>query len=98
MRSSCDRRREAILQRLEIRRELLRSELTHMRALLHEAREQAADGGDELQDWMCGEVVDMIASGWGRQELADVGIGPELLRELRLDDHPALRPGGDGPP
>ena len=84
------RRRDASVHRLEIRRELLQSEYAQMRTLLRTARAELARTEDDLQDWMAGEVLEMIAGGWGRAELGEVGIGPEMLRELGLDDHPAL--------
>jgi hypothetical protein len=90
------RRSERALQRLELRRELLRSEFAQMRALLRDARVELAQADDDdLQGWMGGEVLEMIVAGWGRRELAEVGIGPQLLRELRLYDHPRL---GSPPP
>jgi hypothetical protein len=84
------RRRDATVHRLEIRRELLQSEYAQLRTVLRGARAALARADDDLQDWMAGEVLEMITGGWGRKELAEVGIGPEMLRGLGLDDHPAL--------
>lgn len=84
------RRRDASVHRLEIRRELLQSEYAQLRALLRTARTELTEVDDDLHGWMAGEVLEMIAGGWGLEELAEVGIGPGMLRELGLDDHPAL--------
>lgn len=83
-------RRDASVHRLQIRRELLRSEQAGLRG----ARAQPVETG-EVDDWMAGEVLEMITGGWGRTELGQVGIGPEMLRVLRLDGHPALADAGD---
>jgi hypothetical protein len=50
-----------------------------------------------LQDaWFREQALDMLNQGWSRSELAEIGFGEELLTELGLLDHPALRaPGGD---
>lgn len=85
-------RREAVAQRLELRRELLQS-TAQMRAL-EQSVDVPEDDDEGLQEWLADEVMRMIASGWDRRELEEVGIGPALLRELRLESHPALRPDG----
>lgn len=84
------RRRDHAVHRLELRRELLRSEFEQLRAQRRHARAPGEDDG--LDEWMRGEVLQMLAAGWTPRELADVGIGPELLRELRLDEHPVRCP------
>jgi hypothetical protein len=66
-------------------------ELRSTQARLLEAgttEEHAADAAEEA--WLTGEVVAMISEGWSREQLADVGFGAELLRDLGLDAHPAL--------
>jgi hypothetical protein len=70
---------------------MVQSEFEQARALLRSAHVEPADAEGDLQDWMAGEVLEMITGGWGPRELAQVGIGPELLRELGLDGHPSLR-------
>lgn len=84
-------RRAASVHRLQIRRETLQSEFQLRRAQLRSGRAELAHADSDPQDWIVGEVPRMITGGWGRRELAELGIGPELLRDLRLDDHPALR-------
>lgn len=87
-------RREAALQRLEIRRELIRSRYAQPPGARVDAAEPLLPAQEEreLSDWMCAQVLEMIGEGWGVRELAEVGIGPAMLRELGLEGHPALPP------
>jgi hypothetical protein len=87
-------RREATVHKLQIRRETLHTEFQQMRAMMRSTRAELAHANGDLQDWMVGEVLEMVAAGWTRPELAEVGIGPDLLRELRLHGHPTLRDAG----
>jgi hypothetical protein len=48
-----------------------------------EADRQAREDAEALQ-WYRVQVREMLAAGWGRAELADVGITDALLRELGL--------------
>ncbi|HEX6037967.1 hypothetical protein [Longimicrobium sp.] len=88
-------RGRAAMDQLELRREMLRAQFEALRARRSRAREPLAGDDAEMRAWMVGEVLGMITAGWTRRELAEVGIGPDLLRELGLDDHPALGPDGD---
>ncbi len=88
-------RRDAAVHRLELRREVLRSRFVQLRTPLRAAGSHTDDDG--MQDWLRGEVLEMIAGGWSRRELADVGIGTDLLRELRLDGHSGLGPAAADP-
>jgi hypothetical protein len=76
---SLRRRAQAALERaaaLRRRSELLRGSAPRMNA---EAREDA-----EARQWYRVQVREMLAAGWGRAELADVGITDALLQELGL--------------
>lgn len=85
------RRGHAALDRLELRRELLRTQFEAARVPLASPADDG-DGGTEA--WVAGEILEMIAAEWTRDELAAVGVGRAMLRALGLDGHPALDPAG----
>lgn len=51
-----------------------------------EKRREAERERDDA--WMRDEIASMLANGWTREELAEVGIGEELLASLGLAEAP----------
>jgi hypothetical protein len=54
-------------------------------------REEAEREIAEQTAWVRGQVEAMLGSGWSREELAEIGIGDEVLAQVGLLDDPRLR-------
>lgn len=65
---------------------------------LDEQREVAEREVAEQTAWVRREVESMLDSGWSRGELAEIGIGDEVLAQVGMLDDPRLRghTAGDG--
>ncbi len=44
------------------------------------------------QEWFREQVLGMLAEGWSREALAEIGFGDEFLADLGLQDAPGLQP------
>jgi hypothetical protein len=53
--------------------------------------EEAEREVEEQKAWVRGQVESMVESGWTREELADIGIGDEVLAQAGMLDDPRLR-------
>jgi hypothetical protein len=85
--------------RLSFRDQMAVWQETHrtLREMEETARELAAEHEEaereveEQKAWVRGQVESMLDSGWTREELADIGIGDEVLAQVGLLDDPRLR-------
>lgn len=83
-------RARALRQRASEVYERAAGQATHIARLLHTVRPEPADAEDhpdvvDAAQWCRAQVHEMLAAGWTREELADVGVTDALLRELGLD-------------
>jgi hypothetical protein len=53
-------------------------------------REDAEREEAEQRAWVRGQVESMVESGWTREELAEIGIGDEVLGQVGMLDDPRL--------
>jgi uncharacterized small protein (DUF1192 family) len=63
---------------------LLRHQAEHLLAARRDGARDAEADDPEALGWYRAEVRRMLAAGWSRAELADVGVSDALLRELGL--------------
>lgn len=87
-------------EQAQVDREVRRSERLLRREAWRLARVRAAEARarEDERRWLRDEVEGMLRGGWRGEELARLGMGPELLAELGLDavDEPggAMAAGG----
>ena len=68
-----------------------------LREMEESARELVAERAEaerevaEQTAWVRGQVAAMLDAGWSREELAEIGIGDEVLAQVGLLDDPRLR-------
>jgi len=62
---------------------------------MHDEIEAMRERGPELR-WLRLRVMEMLAEGWTREEMAEVGITPEWLRSIGLFPTPGSLPHGAG--